>query len=106
MLIDPLPGRVQQMIRGYENELHELVKAHYSPFDEARDPVSFERADERYRADAAEAREKTECAIHGYFAAHPDEVMPDYFSVLVVPCLNQAERKAQAWYHAQFRRVG
>ncbi|WP_419162370.1 hypothetical protein [Candidatus Palauibacter sp.] len=95
------------MIRSYENELHESVKAHYSPFDEARDPVSWKRADERYRADAKEARGKTERAIRDYFVANPDEARSDFFSVLVQPCLNQAELKAQAWYQAQVvRRVG
>ncbi len=76
------------MIRGYENELHESVKEHYSPFDEARAPVSWKRADERYRADAKEARGKTERAIRDYFAENPDEAKPDFFSVLVQPCLH------------------
>lgn len=105
MLIDPLPGKVQQLIRGYEDELRELLWEHCSPFDKALHPVSRKRIDERYRGDAVEARGKTEGAIREYFAAHPAEVKPDYFSVLVEPCLNQAERRVQAWYDAQVRRV-
>ena len=106
MLIDPLPARVQQMIRSYENELRGLVKEHYSPFDEARAPVSWKNADGRYQDDSKEARAKTERAIRDYLAANPDKDDPDFFSVLVEPCLNQAERKAQAWYQAQVPRVG
>ncbi len=91
------------MIRSYESELCQLIEKHYAPFGEARG--TWQPAIERYRADAKEARAQTERGIREYFAVHPDEVKPDYFALLVQPCLKRAEHDTQAWYDEQVRRV-